>query len=450
MRGRSRDSGTNRRRVVAGLGGLAALPLLGAVSRAALPSNPDVVVIGAGIAGITAARDLAAAGKSVLVVEARDRVGGRAYTESKIFGVPYDHGCAWLHSADINPVTPLVQQAGFETFDEGAREFWLVLDGEDASDEAYEAAYDAYDALADAIDRSEDELEGRDRSVAALAPPSDRFDALAHARFGPYEAGVETDALSAVDVYTQAGTGVEWMVPNGLAAAILAALGPVPVSLGNPVSKVDWSGPGVRVETAKGTIETQAVIVTVPTDIIADGSLAFSPGLPGWKMDAYASIPMGVLDKIALQFDRNLFEDANTNTLYAQNGASERIWDHLLRPFGHDLVITFSGGDMSKELTGNPDGAVEAALDNLAGIFGSDVRAHFVKGHFTDWGADVWARGAYAASKVGHNKKRGQLARPVGDRLFFAGEATVPKWATQVAAAYLSGRSAAKKAAAVT
>ncbi len=443
MQRNSKVRGATRRRVVAGLGGVAALPFLGVAPRAALPSNPDVVVVGAGIAGITAARDLIAAGKSVLVVEARDRIGGRAYTESKTFGVPYDHGCAWLHSADINPVTELVQEAGFETFDEGAREFWLFLDGEDAGDDAYEAAYEAYDALADAIDESEEELEGRDRSVAALAPPADRFDALAHARFGPYEAGVETAALSAVDVYTQAGTGVEWMVPNGLAAAIFTALGDVPVSLGNPVSRIDWSGPGVRVETAGGVIEADAAIVTVPTDIIADGSLAFTPALPGWKMDAFASIPMGVLDKIALQFDTNLFDDAHTNTLYAQNGEAGRIWDHLLRPFGQDLVVTFSGGDMSKELTGNPDGAVEAALDNLAGIFGSDVRAHFVKGHFTDWGADVWARGAYAAAKVGHNKKRGQLARPVGDRLFFAGEATVPKWATQVAAAYISGQTAA-------
>lgn len=439
----------NRRRVLSGLGGVATVPLWPVALGASLPTNPDVVVVGAGIAGITAARELAAAGHSVAVLEARDRVGGRAYTESETFGVPYDHGCAWLHSADVNPVTKLVQSAGFETFDEGAQERWLFLEGEDATDDQYEAAEEAYEALAEAIDESEDELEGRDRSVARLSPPRDRFDELAHATFGPYEAGVETSELSVVDVYTQVGTGVEWMVPQGLGAAILKALGPVPVSLNTPVTKIDWSGSGVKLETAKGVVSAKAAIITVPTDIIADGSLAFSPALPAWKMDAFRSIPMGVLDKIALQFDANVFEEANTNTLYTQSEPGARFWDHLLRPFDLDMVVTFSGGDMSRELSGNADGAIEAALDNLVENFGTGIRDHFVKGHFTDWGADPWARGAYAASKVGHNKKRGQLARPVGDRLFFAGEATVPKWATQVAAAYISGQNAAKKSASV-
>ena len=435
-----------RRTLLGGIGGLLSL---GAAPRLVFgqgTANPDVVVVGAGIAGLSAARDLIAAGRSVLVVEARNRIGGRAYTESATFGVPYDHGCAWLHSADINPVTPLVQEAGFSTLDEGAREYWLFLDGEDAEDAAYDAADDAYDALADAIDDSEDTLGGRDRAVAALSPPKDRFDALAHARFGPFEAGVETSALSTVDVYTQVGSGVEWMVPDGLGAAVLTALGPVPVKLDTPVSRIDWSGPGVTLDTPNGTITTQAVIVTVPTDIIADGSITFSPQLPADQMDAFASIPMGQLDKIALQFDRDLFEEADTNTLYTQKEEGAPFWDHLLRPFGHDLVITFTGGETSRALSGDPAGAIEAALDDLEWHFGASVRKHFVKGHFTDWGADPLARGAYAAAKVGHNKKRRLLSRPTADKVFFAGEATVPEWATQVAAAYISGGRAARKA----
>ena len=442
-------SGVSRRTVLGGLGGLggaATLGLTAGMPSAASSGNPDVVVIGAGVAGLTAARALIAAGRSVLVVEARSRVGGRAFTESETFGVPFDHGCAWLHSADVNPVTPLVQAAGFATLDEGAREYWLFLDGEDAADGAYEAADDAYDALSDAIDDSEDDLGGRERSVAALHPPKDRFDALAHARFGPFEAGVETDSLSAVDVYTQIGSGVEWMVPDGLGAAILKALGPVPVSLDTAVSRIDWSGRGVVLDSPRGTLSARAAIVTVPTDILADGTIAFSPDLPADQIDAFASIPMGQLDKIALQFDRTLFEEADTTTLYTQRKDGAPIWDHLLRPFGQDLVVTFTGGEMSRALTGDPQGAIEAALDDLIWHFGSSVRRHFVKGHFTDWGADPLARGAYAAARVGHNKKRRLLSRPVGDRIFFAGEATVPEWATQVAAAYISGQRAARKA----
>ncbi|MFP6756644.1 MAG: FAD-dependent oxidoreductase [Alphaproteobacteria bacterium] len=109
----------NRRLVLSGLAGLASAPLLPSLARA--NGDADVIVIGAGIAGVTAAREVLAQGLSVTVVEARNRIGGRAYTESETFGVPYDHGCAWLHSANVNPLTEMVQRAGYETYDEQAR-----------------------------------------------------------------------------------------------------------------------------------------------------------------------------------------------------------------------------------------------------------------------------------------------------------------------------------------
>lgn len=436
----------NRRFVLGGLAGLAAVPLWPSLGKA--EGDADVIVIGAGIAGLTAAREVMAQGLSVTVVEARGRIGGRAHTEAETFGVPYDHGCAWLHSADVNPLTAMVQGAGFEVYDEESRETWLYLDGEEADDDQYEELDDANSDLEHAIERLDEEDMPRDRAVGDLSPPDGRFEDIAHAIVGPFEHGEDTAELSALDVIGQIGTGVEWMVPRGMAAGIFAAIGPVPVSLNTVVRKVDWGGPAVKVETDKGTLTGQAVIVTVPTEIIADGTIAFSPALPEWKRAACETLPMGVLDKVALQFDAPVFDGADGTTVYEQDGADGQIWDHLVRPFGLDLSVTFLGGDYARDLAREGDeAAFDVALESLVNIFGGGIRDHFVKGHFTKWDADPLARGAYAYAMPGHTRSRKLLAEPIDGRLFFAGEACNQDWATQATAAYLSGQNAGQYAA---
>ena len=245
--------------------GLSALPL-----RSSRSADRDVVVVGAGIAGITAARLLREQGYSVTVLEARSRIGGRAYTESKTFGIPYDHGCAWLHSADINPLTDMVRGAGYDVQDEGSRDIWLHFDGQEASDGDYASAGEAYGMLQDRLESWSGE---RDMSVAELSPPNDRFDRLAHARLGPLEAGVETSSLSVADVNVQEGTGVEYMVPGGMAKAILDGIGGVDVELGKPVDLIDWSGDAVAISGIWGTLTARTVVITVSSGVLASGQL---------------------------------------------------------------------------------------------------------------------------------------------------------------------------------
>ena len=143
--------------------------------------------------------------------------------------------------------------------------------------------------------------------LEAPFPSGDAADAMEHrplsGQLPPGAEDAELPDLSWRDVYSQVGTGVEWMVPQGLAAGIYKALGPVPVQLNTKVEKIHWGDGDTRVETSQGTLRCQAVIVTVPTEIIADGSIAFEPALPSWKMKAFQGVPMGVLDKIALQFN---------------------------------------------------------------------------------------------------------------------------------------------------
>jgi monoamine oxidase len=203
----------SRRAVLSGLAKLPALPVLGQV-----PTNPDVVLVGARCGGLTAAKALIAKGASVPVVEARSRIGGRAYTESETLGVPYDHGAAWLHSADINLITPISEELGYTFVDEENTDVWLYPDGEDA-DEKYDS----------------------DLSFQALVRPETRLEVLAPERFGPFEAGVDIGQLSVMDENQQLGTGVEWMVPLGLGSVVADYGRGVPVSLSTKVETIRWA-----------------------------------------------------------------------------------------------------------------------------------------------------------------------------------------------------------------
>ena len=429
----------SRRAVLGGLATLPALPVLGQ-----LPTNPDVIVVGAGCAGLTAAKALIAKGASVAVVEARTRIGGRAYTESETFGVPYDHGAAWLHSADINPITPIAEELGYTFVDEENTDVWLYLDGEDADEEDYEDFFDAYEGMHERLKEADEEYDS-DLSFQALVRPETRLEILAAERFGPFEAGVDIGQLSVMDVNQQLGTGVEWMVPMGLGSVVADYGRGVPVSLSTKVETIRWGGKEVEVVTNQGTLRAKAVIVTVSTEIVSRGDIKFDPQLPSWKRSAFEGVPMGVLDKITLQFEEDLFE-ANMVTSYYQDEDGLML-DYLLRPFDLNVVVTFVGGSMARELEkAGDEAAIELALEGLAEAFGEDVWDGFEKGHFTKWASDPFAYGAYSSASVGHAQDRKKLARPVDDRLFFAGEACSPEWATQVPAAYITGLQAAEDA----
>ena len=426
----------SRRALLGGLTGLAALPAL-----ARLPSNPDVVIIGAGMAGLSAARVLMAGGLEVAVLEARPRIGGRAYTESRTFGVPYDHGAAWLHSGNKNPVAKIAKKLGFTIVNDDSSP-WLYKGGSEADDNGYEA----FEASIEKLARSLDALGEAGRDVAAVRAFRRRseWDHVAATLVGQLEAGTELKNLSIMDWYEQIGTGAEWLVKEGLGSVVAKYGRNVPVQLSMPATRVRWGNRGVSVETPAGTLAAKAVLVTVSTGVLASGRLKFDPVLPSWKRDAIDGVPMGLLNKITLQYRSNVFE-AEAGTHVVQLRPQDRVGYTLLRPFGTNLAVGFAGGAFAHELE---SAGTAAAMDfyqtGIREAIGSAADRAFVKGHVTKWGQDPWALGAYSAARPGHARMRYDLAEPVGDRIFFAGEACVPKWATQVAGAHLSGVRAGK------
>ncbi|MCC7274962.1 MAG: FAD-dependent oxidoreductase [Alphaproteobacteria bacterium] len=399
----------------------------------------DVVVVGAGAAGIAAARRLAAAGLSLAVVEARDRIGGRAWTVADRGPYPLDLGCGWLHSADRNPLVAVAGELGLAidrtlppwgkrstglAFAPGEQERWRA---------DLEAFYARLHAAADSAER--------DRPAADLLEPGNRWNPLMHA-VSTYVNGVELDRLSLRDYARYDDSGVNWRVPQGYGTLIAAAGAGLPVRLGCAATRIDHSGRRLAVETTLGTLTADAVVVTVPTSLLAAGAIDFRPALPD-KRHAAAVLPLGLADKLLLAVERPDDLPAQNTHSYGRIDTAATAAYHF-RPFGRPLIEGYFGGRLARALEAGGEAAFLAhAADELAGLLGNDIRRRIRPVVATGWDRDPWARGSYSHALPGHADARAELAAPVDGRILFAGEACSPHdfstahgaWQTGVAAA---------------
>jgi monoamine oxidase len=403
----------------------------------------EVVVVGAGAAGIGAAMRLAAARVSFAVLEARGRVGGRAYT---IVNSPFplDLGCGWLHSADRNPWTRIAAESRF-TIDRtlpawGTQSFDLGFSAEDQ------------DAFALASRRFHERLEAigpndADCSAAELLEPDCRFNPLLNA-VSSYVNGVELDGVSVQDSNRYADSGVNWRVAEGYGTVVAAQAAGLPIRLGCPVTHIDHGGKRLAIETALGTVAADAVILTVPTPVIAAQGIRFRPELTN-KAAAASVLPLGLADKLvmAVEVPELLPEDGHL----IGNSNRTATGSYHLRPFGRPLIEGFFGGRLAHELEAAGHGAFfDFAVAELVELFGSGIRARLRPLVETGWGRDPFALGSYSYALPGHADARAALAAPVDGRVFFAGEACSPHDFTTAHGAYLTGIEAADEAIALS
>jgi len=398
-----------------------------------------VVVVGAGAAGIGAAMRLAAARVSFTVLDARGRVGGRAYT---IAGPPFplDLGCGWLHSADRNPWTRIAAEAGF------AIDRTVPSWGTQSLDLGFSA--EDQDAFALASRRFHERLEAigpndADCSAAELLEPDGRFNPLLNA-VSSYVNGVELNLVSVQDSNRYADSGVNWRVAEGYGTVIAAQAAGLPIRLNCPVTLIDHRGKRLAVETALGTVTADAVIVTVPTPLVAAQGIRFRPELTD-KAAAASVLPLGLADKLVMAVDVPAVLPVDGHLI----GNPNRIatGSYHLRPFGRPLIEAFFGGRLAHELEAAGRGAFfDFAVAELVELFGSGIRARLRPLVETGWGRDPFARGSYSYALPGHADARATLATPVDGRLFFAGEACSPHDFTTAHGAYQTGIEAADKA----
>jgi monoamine oxidase len=404
-----------------------------------LPSSVDVAIIGAGAAGLGAAHELKDSGLSFILLEARDRVGGRGHTIQAAPDVVFDVGCGWLHSANKNSFVGIANALDFE----------INKDLPPWRDRVVGRAFPQDDrdqfirTMEGFFDRVEDAAKtGRDAPASALLDPGDRWNPMIDA-VSTYINGAELDRVSILDFDAYEDTNLNWRVRRGYGALMAAYGATLPVAFNCAVTLIDHSAKRVRLETSQGTLTADKVIITVPTNLIADEAIRFHPALPD-KVDAAVHLPLGLADKVVLALaDADAFpKEGNLR------GATMRteMGTYHLRPFGQPCVEGFFGGRFARQLEDSGDGAIAAhSIDEIASFLGNDIRRKLKPLKESRWAHDPWARGSYSHALPGHSGKRAVLAAPVDGRLFFAGEATSPNFFTTAHGARDSGERVAKE-----
>jgi len=436
------------RRHVLGLTAAAAAAAARPVN-AAPTQNPDVVIVGAGAAGLAAARVLIAGGRSVTVLEASPRIGGRAFTDIATFGVPFDRGAAWIHGADDNVMSALARNYGFETVTDEPQEI-LYLNGVRA-DAAEMANYDrAYEALGEGIGVAAHESDDMPASAALpsdLAPAIAAWLPTAAAAIGPLEGGVDLEMMSVQDWHDREDKEPNAGVRQGYGTLVARLAEGLPVFANARVNRIVTAGNRVTLETARGTLRANAVLVTVSTGVLASGAIVFDPPLDGTMLAALSDLPMGLLTKSAMLFAENSPAVAfPVNAAVVPQVQGERGHSFLMRPMGLPLVICLAGGSLAWDLATQPASVgVDFARDRLRQLLGTNADKGYRRGAITDWGTSPYTLGAYAAAKPGGAQARAKLALPIAERVFLAGEAQGGARSQSVEGAYESGRKTAER-----
>src|SRR6267154_1473443 len=433
----------SRRDFLSASAGLAMTPALGGrAGAAALPREADIVVIGAGAAGIAAARRVMAANRKVIVVEAAGQIGGRCQTDTTTFDVPFDRGARWMHNPETNPMIRLARAAGFEitTAPSGqkiriGRRFARA--GE--TEEFLAALVRANRAIDDASRRF-------DVSCSSVLP-KDLGDWAGTAEFvlGANFAGKDLKDVSVVDKVRAQDRNMAIGCRQGL-GTLIAKLGEqVPLSLSTPANRISWDRRDVTVETPSGKIAARAAIITVSSNVLAAGNIKFSPEIPKRALDAAARLSLGSYDRIALQMPGNPLGLARDDVVIEQSN-STRTALMFANMGGSSLCSIDVAGSFGRDLSAQGEAAMTAfAVEWLTKLFGSDVAAAVKKSSATRWNTAPFVLGAMSAAMPGGQPSRRILSEPIGC-MFLAGEATHETlWGT-VDGAWESGERAAEAA----
>ena len=399
-----------------------------------MPPEMDVVIVGAGVAGLSAAASLRRSGLNVVVLEASGRIGGRARTveEPALGGVWFDHGASWLHVAESNPLVPIAEAAGEVLIDSDELRQERTFIGTRLASEAelsdFSAAWPRFIAAGDALLAAG----GADGVLADVAKtlPNDPWALSVEMWEGPVICVAEADRYSLRDWKRNILNGSNRMVEGGIGGFVSRHLGAgLDMRLNTRVSGVRWSGKGVSVDTAQGTIEARACIVTVSTGVLAGGSIAFDPPLPGSVGDCLAGLPMGLAVKVALPaagLDRlDLPDYCSVDRRVEKPGEPAIVLQFW--PFGRHYVSAWIGGDTAWALQAEGDAAgIDFVRNYLRDLYGARATDLFRgdEAVVTQWGREANFLGSYAYALPGHADARGQLGQPLADgRLILCGEA---------------------------
>ena len=403
----------------------------------------DVVVVGAGAAGVGAGLALQAAGRSFVILEAADRIGGRAYTVRTSSGLAWDHGCHWLHCADVNPLVAWADKTGATYLTQNREgpyyyylnDGWLNADLRARSGAAVDAAFDAVYQASKA---------GRDVPVTEVLPST-----------GPYDGAVrmilqlmasqdpELESASAYGDYTD--TEVNWPMVSGYGDLFNRMAQGLPIRTGMPVSAITETTAGVQITTPEGTVTARAAIVTVSTSVLNSGAIHFDSAEVTRVLETAQHMPCGSYEKVAISLRRPLsgLDDALFFSIEPEGQTPMNV---QVLEWSDDMVIVHIAGSAAREASRDgADGLRAFVSDRLKLAFGSSVMDDVESLTPTDWENNPLVQGAYSAVLPGYAQARRDLIGIHTGRIGFAGEAFALHWQATAHGAYQSGQDVAER-----
>jgi monoamine oxidase len=430
-------------------------------------ANADVIIIGAGIAGIAAARLLKAQGYNVLILEARNRIGGRIWTNNSL-GYPLDLGASWIHGISNNPIKQLADKFELKTLltDYDARQIFDDQ-GTPLSDNAYNSLTDRYEAVYERVlaiqeKRIDDNLSDISWQTAlAQELISENFNLreLQELYFSlntelEHEYGADLNELSLLNFDKgEAFEGVDHLFASGYGQLIdklvMDSKLTSNILMNQVVKSVDYSqNNSIKITTNKNVFNALAVIVTLPLGVLKANSVKFTPTLPQTKQNAIKKLGFGTLNKTYFRFPNCFWIDDDDSELYNFISSAKGHWSEWLNIHHYNqqpILLGFNAGKYGKDIENLSDKAlISDGMLTLQKAYGKTIpspKSYLI----TRWNADPYAKGAYSFIRIGASSKDyDELAKPVNNKLFFAGEATSSKYAATVHGAFLSGEREAK------
>ncbi len=416
-----------------------------------------IVVIGAGLAGLAAARELHHQGYEVVVIEARDRLGGRIWTSTQWPDMPLDLGASWIHGVQDNPLTALadeIQAHRLTTRYERATTY--NTDGQPLS----HAQHDRLDRHRTRVFHALMQAQEQDDDVSirqAIAPLLHGLDRSSE----PYrwinfilsseieqEYSGSTAELSA-HWYDQLQNfeGGDVLFPQGFSAITEFLARDLRIEFGQPVQAIEWGRSPLRVVTSRSEFIADRVVVTLPLGVLKAQAVQFSPALPPPKQEAIAKLGMGVLNKCYLRFPSVFWpEDVDWLEYIPARHGEWTEWVSFKHVADQPILLGFNAADRGKAIEAWSDAQIVAsAMETLKTIFGDGIPQP-IEAQITRWASDPFSLGSYSYNAVGSTPKMRQaLAAPLGQALFFAGEASHGKFFATAHGAYLSGLRAARQ-----
>ncbi|MGF1643479.1 MAG: flavin monoamine oxidase family protein [Thiotrichales bacterium] len=415
-----------------------------------------VLVIGAGLAGLATATELNRKGHDVVVLEARDRIGGRIWTSTKWSDMPLDLGATWIHGVRDNPISVLADEIGAKrlvtSYDESVT---FNTNGQPLSS-AEVARLDsirkqAYAALKKAQDRSID-VSVRE----AVAFLTQRFqNSLESTRFLNFVLSSEVEqeysgSASQLSVHwydsAQEFGGDDALFVSGFETITNYLAQGLKIELSQLVEEIHWGQTDVRVLTRTSSFVADHVVITLPLGVLKSNRVHFSPELPSKKRHAISSLGMGVLNKCYLRFESAFWSESLDWLEYVSAQSGEWTeWVSFKRAANMPILLGFNAADRGREIEAWSDQQIVAsAFGALKTIFGADTPRP-VDYQLTRWATDPFSQGSYSYNAVGSTPlMRDELAAPLNTTLLFAGEATHKHYFGTAHGAYLSGLRAAK------